>query len=546
MLRDPTTPSKTIRIRLTLWYVVFALLWVGVTFLTAWLMGPQLTGPPVTSTQLLWIPAAAAVVILSGLVRFWTLRQVGELEAAQQDLREEHDRLREAYDRARLEALTDGLTGLGNHRAFQDELDRQVIAARADGESLALLVVDLDELKQVNELQGHAAGDDLLQATSRVIAAVLPRHDRGFRIGGDEFALVLRGCGPDEGVAIARRLLASALSGGSGTLGVAPFSLTIGVSSMPDLASDRKQLVHQADAALFWGKRHGRTDVQLFDPRRHGMADDSRPLKELAAAISRVATERLLTPVYQPIHCLRTGRVLGYEGLVRPRPGATFANATAMFVAAEATGHTVELDLASLDTVLAGARNLADGLYLSVNLSPRSLESDLFQPQELLILARKWNIEPTRLVLELTERETVEDMDHLRDALATLRRHGVRIAADDVGAGNAGLRLLRELDFDIMKIDLSLVQAGAHDNSSEAVLRALKDLARRRGQKIVAEGVETPDQLLAVVELGLDAAQGFLLHRPGPSMNAEGLDLARVAFPPDPFPATREPVAASA
>ena len=155
-----------------------------------------------------------------------------------------------------------------------------------------------------------------------------------------------------------------------------------------------------------------------------------------------------------------------------------------------------------------------------------------FQPQEFLALVRQRGFDPSRIVLELTEREAVEDLGRLRDAIALLRRHGMRIAADDVGAGNAGLRLLRELDFDIMKIDLSLVQAGGRDDSSEAVLRALRELAQRRNQTTIAEGVETPDQLLTVIEMGFDAAQGYLLHRPGPALRAESIDLARVVFPP--------------
>jgi EAL domain-containing protein (putative c-di-GMP-specific phosphodiesterase class I) len=166
------------------------------------------------------------------------------------------------------------------------------------------------------------------------------------------------------------------------------------------------------------------------------------------------------------------------------------------------------------------------------------LESDAFSPRELLALARRKGFDATQLVLELTEREAVEDLERLRSSLEMLRRHGVRIAADDVGAGNAGLRLLRELDFDIIKIDLSLVQAGAADDPAEAVLRALRSLARQRGQRIVAEGVETADQLVAVIELGFDAGQGYLLHRPAESLNAEPVDLARLAFPPE---ATPEP-----
>ena len=139
---------------------------------------------------------------------------------------------------------------------------------------------------------------------------------------------------------------------------VDPFSLTIGVSAFPGLAHDRQQLVHQADAALYWGKRHGRTDIQLFDPRRHGMADDWRSLEELAAAVSRVAADRLLTPVYQPIYDLRRAPSWATRASSArcPRPAST--NVAAMFVAAESTGRTVELDLASLETVIAGAADL--------------------------------------------------------------------------------------------------------------------------------------------------------------------------------------------
>jgi diguanylate cyclase (GGDEF)-like protein len=524
-MRTPATAvTRTLRTSLVRWFGACALLWVGAALLIAWQSNPETRWAAVV-----WLLTMVGFAGISMVILRRILRQVEDLDTAQ-------DGLKDAYDRARLDALHDGLTGLGNHRAFQEELDRLVGIARAESGSIALLIVDLDELKQINEAQGHAAGDALLRATARIILGSLRPADRGFRLGGDEFGVLLVDSGPDEAVGVARHILASALSGGAGTLGVAPFSLTVGVSAMPALARDRKQLTHQADAALYWGKRHGRTDVQLFDPTRHGIADDGRSLPELAAAVARVAANRLLTPVYQPIHCLRTGRVLGYEGLVRPNADAGFANASALFIAAESTDHTVELDLASLDTVLSGARALDASLYLSVNLSPRSLESDAFQPQEFLALVRRRGFDPTRIVLELTEREAVEDLDRLREAIAFLRRQGMRIAADDVGAGNAGLRLLRELDFDIMKIDLSLVQAGARDDSSEAVLRALRELAQRRNQTTVAEGVETPDQLLIVIEMGFDAGQGYLLHRPGPALDARPIDLARIAFPPDPVP----------
>jgi EAL domain-containing protein (putative c-di-GMP-specific phosphodiesterase class I) len=233
----------------------------------------------------------------------------------------------------------------------------------------------------------------------------------------------------------------------------------------------------------------------------------------------------MLTAVYQPIYSLKTGTVIGYESLVRLKEDADFPSTTSLFVAAEATQRTVEIDVASARTCLAGARNLAPGAYLSLNLSPRTLESDAFSPLELLVLTKRSGIDPSQLVVELTEREAVEDLDRLRASLAILKRHGVRIAADDVGAGNAGLRLLSEVDFDIIKIDLSLVRAGARHEPSEAVLRALQEMARQRNQTVVAEGVETPELLESVLELGLENGQGYLLGRPGPLLNAPTLVL---------------------
>ena len=542
MSRTSDTSTRTAReIRRTLvrWFVLqgaaCGIVAGGLTAGVLW----AITGSLLLALVAALVSVAATLVVVSrGLGR--VLVQVDHLD---------HERhgLMEAYDRARLDALRDGLTGLGNHRAFQEELDRQIQVARDEGMQFSLLYVDVDDLKKMNDSGGHAAGDDMLRAVARIVTTNLRRGDRGFRIGGDEFALLLVDCGPDDAMVIGRRVLASALDGGAGTYGVAPFSVTIGVSAFPTLARDRQQLLHQADAALYWGKRHGRTDVQLFDPMRHGMADDWRPLEELAAAVSVVATSGLLTPVFQPIHSLRTGDVLGYEGLVRPMPEAGFPNATALFVAAETTRRTVELDLASLEAVLRGARSLADGKYLSVNLSPRTLEAEAFHPFDFLALARRYGFDPARLVVELTEREAVEDMGRLQEAMAALRRHGVRTAADDVGAGNAGLRLLSQLHFDIMKVDLSLVRAGAASESADAVLRALAELAKRQGQTIVAEGIETETELETVLGLRFDAGQGYLLGRPGPSLDATPADLLTLAgLRPPPVQGAAAPVPSAA
>ena len=457
------------------------------------------------------------VGVTLGVVFRWIGRHIRTLES-------ERAGLQQAFDRARLDSLRDGLTGLGNHRAFQEELDEQLLEARNQTVPLSLVMIDVDDLKKTNDRRGHAAGDEMLRSISQIIRANLRRTDRGYRIGGDEFALLLPACSATDAEVIGRHILAGALSGHHGRGGT--FSVTIGISSFPELSADRNQLIHHADAALYSGKRHGRTDVKLFDPASHGMADDNRAIPELAAAVARVAEGGKLTAVYQPIHSLKDGAVIGYESLVRLNEESDFPSTTSLFVAAEATQRTVEIDVASVRTCLGGAKALPADVYLSINLSPRTLESDAFSPLELLVLAKRSGIEPSQLVVELTEREAVEDLSRLRATLAILHRHGVRIAADDVGAGNAGLRLLSEVDFDIIKIDLSLVRAGAaRHEPSEAVLRALGDMARQRNQTIVAEGIETPDLLEAVLELRFDYGQGYLLGRPRPHLDAVKLDL---------------------
>jgi diguanylate cyclase (GGDEF)-like protein len=482
--------------------------------------------------------AAAALGVVAALIGIPLLLSTRSALGHLRVLEQERAALGGAHDRVRLAVLRDALTGLGNHRAFQEELDEEIAAARGGGHpAFALLMIDIDDLKSINDQHGHAVGDEVLRTVAAVLRGNLRRGDWAFRVGGDEFAVVLAGSDVDGAHGMARRILAAALNGGLRSTGTPAPSLTIGVSAYPSPSTDRQQLVHHAEAALSWGKRHGRTDVQVFDPSRHGVPDDQRPLAEVAAAVSRVASGNLLRAVYQPIYHLPSGRPIGFEGLVRPADSAGFQNVLSMFIAAEATQRTVELDLAALRTVLAGGAHLPADAYLSVNLSPRTLEADAFRPQDLISMAARHGIAPSRLVVELTEREAVEDLDRLRQALSMLRAQGVRTAADDVGAGNAGLRLLSEVDFDIIKIDLSLVRPGARRDPSEAVLRALGDLARRQGRSIVAEGIETTDHLEMVLAMGIEAGQGFLLNHPGTEIDRGDIDMSGLAVPLESQPA---------
>ena len=308
-----------------------------------------------------------------------------------------------------------------------------------------------------------------------------------------------------------------------------PWSFTAGVSAIPGTSRDRATLFREADAAMAYGKRHGRTVVTAFDPERHGPSAMQRPIAEVAAEVAKVAAVGALRAVFQPIYDLRSGQPRGYEALIRPAEGSGFADPGELFAAAEAVGRTVELDLACLQTSIAAFAGLTLPGSLTLNLSPRTLEADEFSVHTLVSLLSRHGVDPRRVVLELTEREAVEDMEHLTRAVESCRAAGMRIAADDVGAGNAGLRLLSQLRFDIVKIDLSLVQGGAVRATSQEVVRTLKDLADRWGALVIAEGVETPEQLEFVRSLGIRAGQGYLLGRPAEAPSRDPIDLARLA-----------------
>ena len=458
------------------------------------------------------IALLAAALLLVALV-IWMARRV--LEPAI-ELDEARHRMGQLYAAEREAALQDHLTGLGNHRAFQEELARQFDQSRRYHVPFAVLLVDLDEFKQVNDTLGHAIGDDLLVEVGRLIRATIRQADRGFRTGGDEFAVVLPHTKADGAADLGRRLLTRMLEDRSAGTYRRPISYSGGVAAVPEHASDRTDLLARADAALYRSKRGGRTLITTFDAAvdRPSLSDHER--SQLAEKLLKLIQDRALKAVYQPIVNIRTGLPIAFEGLIRPAPGRGFESTVALFTAAELTGRMIELDRACLDAVVAGATAVPEEVYVSLNISPRTFEAPEFSANAFAAVLARHAIAPGRVILELTEREPIHDIERLRAALDACRAMGVRIAADDVGAGNAGLRLLSQIKFDVVKIDLSLVQAGANGEPVESVLRSLVDLARRWGALVVAEGVETPQQLRIIRDLGIGAAQGYLLARPGP------------------------------
>ncbi|MFI5261017.1 MAG: putative bifunctional diguanylate cyclase/phosphodiesterase [Candidatus Limnocylindrales bacterium] len=486
---------------------------------------PGVTAPAGLPAAPFWL--AVMVVLLAGGT--WAVRRA--LRPARQ-LAESHAALESRYQEAVANAYLDGLTGLGNQRAFQEAFERCLAAGQRDHQAVALLLIDLDDFKRVNDTDGHSAGDELLRRFARLMQGTVRRTDRAFRLGGDEFGVLMPATDAAGAGVLARRLLATALEPSAGgalaRLGTPTgISFSGGVTAAPHFGVAQLELYRQADAALYWSKRHGRTSVSVYDPERHDLGAAAASVDE-ATAVQTVLDERLLRAVFQPIVALATGRIIGYEGLIRPTRGM-FSDPGAMFAAAEACGRTIELDRACLETVAAAAAAIPADRWVSLNLSPRTLEAPEFNALALCRHLARLGLPSQRIVLELTEREAIEDLERLRHSLEGLRALGVRVAADDVGAGNAGLRLLSLVPFDVVKVDLSLVQDAATRQTSAEILETLQELASRRGAMVIAEGLETPHQLQVVRAAHIEAAQGYLLGRPAEAVDPDDIDLDDLA-----------------
>jgi diguanylate cyclase (GGDEF)-like protein len=413
-------------------------------------------------------------------------------------------------------ATRDSLTDLANHRSFQDELARAVAMAARNQEPLALALVDLDDFKFTNDRYGHRRGDEVLLQVARALERGRAQ-DRAFRIGGDEFALLLPAtAGAEARAGLERRLTAVQQS-------AAKTSFTVGVAvQRAGTQPDPAVLWEQADAALYEGKRSG-ADVVVFEDVAE-LLSIVTPAK--VQALRALLAEPRLEIVFQPIWDLQDGRVLGLEALARPWGGYDFDGPADMFAVAEKIGRAHELDAVCRAAALARAHEIPDGVLLFLNVHPQSLTHGDLGGDRLQRSVEAAGILPSQIVLEITERSDARLSQVIADA-TRLRSLGFRLALDDVGAGNAGLEMLRELPVDFVKIDQSIIAAAVEDAHAQAVLVAIIAYAGRAGAYVIAEGIES-EQILSFVHSAeelhmandppIKGGQGFLLGRPSPEI----------------------------
>ena len=428
------------------------------------------------------------------------------------------------HGRAIEQSVKDGLTGLGNHSAFQDGVAREIAAARRYREPLALAIVDIDDFKFCNDKLGHQHGDRVLQGVGAALADGRAT-DACFRVGGDEFAVLL----PRTDLAGARLALeAAAARANSVVLGV---QLSVGIAMLDPASGGLALMREQADAAVYEAKRSSVTAIVAFDDIA-STASVSHPDK--VASLRRLIEDERMDVAFQPIWDIDRDEILGYEALARPSARYGFDGPGEAFELAERTGVAHQLCAAARNSALVHAQGLPEGALLFVNISPKTIEHDMLGGESLVDAVRAAGLQPERVVLELTEHATTRLRQVVRE-ISRLRELGFKIALDDVGAGNAGLELLCNVAADFVKLDRSIVANAAHDRSAQGVLEAIIAYARRTEAFVIAEGIEDAAQLELVrhpfsasddASGGVRGGQGYLLGRPAPGFQPAAVPAA--------------------
>lgn len=430
---------------------------------------------------------------------------------------------KQSESRFRHLAQYDVLTGLANRTLFEERLDRAIRRAKRHGTGLAVMYLDLDRFKRINDSLGHDAGDELLKMTAERLESCVRETDVVSRRGGDEFTVLLEGlAGPELSGVVASKLLNSISEPFKLQKAEVFTSASIGISTFPETGLTPSELICHADAALYLAKNNGRSTYRFYTQA----LDASEIAKmERQRELERAISSDDLHLVYQPKIDLRDGSVAGAEALVRWRlPNGDVRYPADFIPAAESSGLIVQLGERVMHDACVQARvwdaKAPEGWRVAVNVSGRQLETDSFVETLDAILVDT-GLKPERLEIELTESALVADPDSARELLSALRARDIAVSIDDFGTGYCSLSYLRNFPVDTLKIDQSFVQ-GANDAVNLSIVRAIVDLARALELGVVAEGVETAEQMYTMQSLGADVVQGYLLGRPDA---AQHLDL---------------------
>jgi diguanylate cyclase (GGDEF)-like protein/PAS domain S-box-containing protein len=424
-------------------------------------------------------------------------------------------------------AFYDSLTGLANRRLLVERLDQALQRAALDGRTHALIFVDVDRFKSINDSLGHVTGDEFLVAIAARLKGVVRARDLLARFGGDEFVVLLRDVsGVDEAVVAARRICAAVeqpMVLPNGYEMVATVSVGIALTAADTTADD---VLRDADVAMYEAKtRGGGGAYRVFDQASMGTRSSEK--LQIEADLRKGLDRHELEVHYQPLYSLDGQRIVGAEALVRWRHPVNGLIPPMSFIPlAEETGLILPIGRYVLEQACRQVSSIRDRLRVdlpvSVNLSPRQFQESGLLSQVAAALDAN-GLPPDALTFEITETMVMQDLSGAREVMKKLNRLGVRLAIDDFGTGHSSLAYLKQFPVHEVKVDRVFVQGVAHDPVDSAIVRAIIDLAQAMGINAVAEGVETLAQVSGLQALGCPVAQGFYFSRPLPAVDFDAL-----------------------
>ncbi len=415
-------------------------------------------------------------------------------------------------------AHQDPLTGLGNRRFFQNTLRLALRQAESRGESVALIFIDLDEFKFLNDSQGHPAGDLALQTIAQRFKQQVREHDTIARLGGDEFAVISVGAHNKATVRqVTVRLLEAAREPIQLDSVNAHLGASIGVAIHPEDAASAEELCKAADQAMYLAKDSGKNQIRFYSKE---LTESIHRQLELERRLRESLERDLVLPYFQPLVHTQTGAIVGVEALARMLdPDGGLTPPSEFIPKAEQLGL---LDLVTeriLDKSLAyiaSLRSAGHALHLNFNISPNQLEGD-FLPTLLSRLCRQYVFEPGDITLEITESNLMRNLEYSRTRVEIFSNAGFMLAVDDFGSGYSSLLHIKSLPVRILKVDKALITGLGTDASTHSLAKAAVQLARGLGMQVVGEGVETEADLHALCNLACDFCQGYYFSPPLPA-----------------------------
>ncbi|WP_025225386.1 putative bifunctional diguanylate cyclase/phosphodiesterase [Fimbriimonas ginsengisoli] len=415
-------------------------------------------------------------------------------------------------------AFHDRLTGLPNRALFMDRLAQRLRLEGREPSLCAVLFIDLDNFKVINDSLGHATGDSLLVAVAERFQTVLRQSDTIARLGGDEFTVLLdRVETPDEVNVVASRIIKAmerAFVVGNSEMFV---TTSIGIATSADGQADAHRLLRDADTAMYEAKAQGKNSFAIYDNRMNELAVERL---ELEWDLRNALDHKQLSLVFQPIVDIRTGKMLEVEALLRwEHPTRGMISPTLFIPIAEETGLICSIGLWVFREACYQLHRWGEqykDLIIGVNVSARQFHQPDFVQQVKRTLS-ELRVEPCRIKLEITETAMLHDLDTIRSVLEQLRSLGLRIAIDDFGTGYSSISYLSRLPVDTLKIDRSFIIPLGEDKRTDGVVKAMIAMAASLGLQVTSEGIETPQQLEVLRSMGCDRGQGYLFARPLPA-----------------------------